>query len=77
MKNFLKENWFKIGLIAILVISIAGAFYWFEWRPTQIRKECNIKASQETSAAEEKLQGTEGISLYNFSYNLCIRMKGL
>ena len=40
MKTWLKENWLKIGLLAILVISITGAFYWFEWRPNQIRKRC-------------------------------------
>lgn len=64
--------------IILIVITILGlAFYWFEWRPTQIRKECNIKALQEVAATEEKLQGTEGISFYNFSYNLCLRNKRL
>lgn len=40
MKNFLKQNWFRISLLSILVISIVGAFYWYEWRPDQIRKNC-------------------------------------
>lgn len=40
MKSFLKQNWFKIGLLVISVVSIAGAFYWYEWRPDQIRKNC-------------------------------------
>jgi len=35
----------KTILIAILaglaIIAGAGAFYWYEYRPTQIRQECN------------------------------------
>ena len=37
MKNWLKENKF---IIILLVITLGSAFYWYEWRPTQIRKEC-------------------------------------
>lgn len=41
--NWLKEN----KLIVILLIIILGfAFYWYEWRPAQIRKECARKSSQ-------------------------------
>ena len=40
MKNFLKENWFKISIIVVILIVIGGVFYWFEWRPSQIRKNC-------------------------------------
>jgi len=40
IKNWLKTNWFKAGLLIILIICIGGAFYWYEWRPNQIRKEC-------------------------------------
>lgn len=36
MRNFLKENWFKI-LIGLIIV---GLFYWFEFRPTQIRENC-------------------------------------
>ncbi len=29
-------------LVTLLIITtvLAGAFYWFEWRPTQIKQEC-------------------------------------
>ena len=64
-------------IILIVILILGFMFYWFEWRPNQIRKECNIKALQETSAAEGGLQGTESIAFYNFSYNLCLRNKGL
>ena len=41
----------KIILIAILagLVIIAGAFYWYEYRPTQIRKECNKPLSSQLS----------------------------
>lgn len=41
--NWLKENWFKIAVMFILVFIINGVFYWFQWRPTQVRKECAEK----------------------------------
>ena len=31
---------FKIILIIIILAILGGAFYWFQWRPSQIRKEC-------------------------------------
>jgi len=49
IKNWLKENWFKVGLITILVISIAGAFYWFEYRPTKIKERCSADAHFDTA----------------------------
>lgn len=37
MKIWLKENWFKI----LMIITITAAFYWFAFRPSQIRRECS------------------------------------
>lgn len=45
MGKFIKENWFKVGLIAIMIIFVAGAFYWYSWRPTQIKKRCFADAN--------------------------------
>jgi len=59
MKNFIKENWFKIWLLVIFVISIVGAFYWFQLRPARIRNECSqylrepIKASSSGRLPEQ------------------------
>jgi len=38
----LKKNWFKVIIIIIILKVIVGSFYWFEWRPSQIRKECGV-----------------------------------
>ncbi len=37
----LKE--YKLIIILVLVV-LGGAFYWYEWRPSQIKKECNGQA---------------------------------
>jgi len=43
-------------LVVIIILAIAGGgliFYWFEYRPTQIRKECSAKADDEAKASYE------------------------
>ena len=40
MNTFIKDNWFKISLLVIIVVAIGGWFYWSQWRPEQIRKKC-------------------------------------
>lgn len=70
MKNWLKENWFKVGLLTILVISVAAAFYWYEWRPTQIRKECSKVCTGVSS-----LGGIGGNCRTN--YQTCLQKNGL
>lgn len=41
MKEFVKKNWFKAIFIFMVVIIVTGLFYWYEWRPNEIRKNCN------------------------------------
>jgi len=36
MKNFLKENWFKL----VMIIFTIFAFYWYELRPNRIQHDC-------------------------------------
>jgi len=33
-------------LIITLFILLGGTFYWFQWRPTQIRKNCYAEAKE-------------------------------
>ena len=28
------------GIIILILVVLASAFYWYEWRPMQIRKDC-------------------------------------
>ncbi len=72
MKNWIKENWFKIGLLVVIIIFIADAFYWFEWQPRQIIKECSaeaLKRAAEASSDQDKV--------YEFVYKLCLRKNGI
>ncbi len=50
-----------MAILAVLII-IAGAFYWYEYRPSQIREKCN-KSS--LSVFSEKI------------YQSCLRDHGL
>jgi hypothetical protein len=42
-------------------------FYWYEWRPSAIRRECD-------SIAWSKTETTEG---YDWKYSQCLHNKGL
>ena len=49
---------------------IVGTFYWYEWRPTQIKKECSRK-----SQSAYRLDGF-GLTL-DERYKNCLRNRGL
>lgn len=34
------NKFMKIFWIATFLLLLVGLFYWFQWRPSQIRKEC-------------------------------------
>ena len=65
-----------IPLILIILILGGGVFYWFQWRPTQIRKNCYnsaIKNPFKNSEASEAERRSE----LNFIYQNCLKMHGL
>lgn len=37
MKTKIKKYWWTV---VIILIVIGGTFYWFQWRPAEIRKNC-------------------------------------
>lgn len=41
MKNFLKENWSRTHILILAALIIGGSFYWFQWRPMEIKKGCS------------------------------------
>ena len=79
----------KIILIVIVVALLGGIFYWFQWRPTQIRKTCikTIEASKNekgndgyltNEAFEQRLREIKsGESFDESSYNKCLLGYGL
>ena len=38
-----KGYWF---IIVIVLLLVAGYFYWFQWRPRETRKDCNKSAEE-------------------------------
>ncbi len=76
--------------ITIAVITLVGVFYWYEWRPTQIRQECHRLAASKESQGQAKddffakygPESTEkGRQLIRQGiqekYELCLHEKGL
>lgn len=55
------------GIIIIVLILILGTFYWYELRPTNIRKKCyNIATS-----------GFSSVGNFNLNYESCLLDNGL
>lgn len=71
IKIWFQDNWFKIGLLSFLVISIGSAFYWYEWRPSQIRIKCWEKIKPIASELNLSTIDAERI------LNMCLTGKGL
>lgn len=68
--DFIEKN----KKVVILVLLLASAFYWYEWRPSQIRRECNsITKPRITSRLLPYSTSPEA----NDAYLNCVRSKGL
>jgi hypothetical protein len=69
----------KIPILILAVTVILGlAFYWYEWSPTQVKKECFKKASDlSIETLGEKASIDNFNKAYDFFYKNCLRKKGL
>jgi len=71
MNTFIRDNWFKLSLLVIIVITISDWFYWFQIRSVDIRKNCWAKAYREA-------KGFNGDRVdVNYFYERCFRENGL
>jgi hypothetical protein len=58
----------RILLVALIIVPILiFIFYWYEWRPSKIRSECDSIAWRKT----------EGFDDYDWKYTQCLHNKGL
>ncbi|PIP31950.1 hypothetical protein COX24_00845 [bacterium (Candidatus Gribaldobacteria) CG23_combo_of_CG06-09_8_20_14_all_37_87_8] len=57
-----------IVLLAGVLLIGAGLFYWYEWRPNEIRKSCERSA---------RVTESWGDVSYETAYFGCLRFKGL
>jgi len=66
--NFLyKYKWFLL-----VIVIVVGSFYWFQWRPSSIKKDCVLE-----TAKLLKDQRNITIEEYNLLYKVCLNKKGL
>ena len=62
--------------IVIIILLITGfAFYWYEFRPSMIRKNCNTKSQNFTSGSLSEFMATQ--ANYDENYKKCLREYGL
>jgi hypothetical protein len=74
---WLKQNWFKISLLIILVISIAAIFYWYLLRPSIIRKDCYNQATVSEENMNNPNPFLQGKLDYDTYYERCLEKNGL
>lgn len=77
--NKLKE--FKYIIIVTLLV-IGGAFYWFQYRPSQIKKECSSSSSEKMNQTHREFHTTTSIEevkkiVYELEYGKCLNERGL
>ena len=72
IKIWFKSNWLIVSLTILIIAMVAGTFYWYEWRPTQIRKNCydSIITNPFSTELEQK-------SEFEYQYQDCLRKNGL
>lgn len=76
----MKEKIKWIFIIATLAVIGGGLFYWYEWRPNKIRKECvKIVNSQDDGFNPEKFATEYSRKTYfdEIGYKKCLREKGI
>lgn len=63
----------------LVILAILGfAFYWYEWRPTQIRKDCINYVNSGTLSGTPNAEQLLKINFINENeYNKCIKQHGL
>ena len=72
------KNGVGIGIAIIFIFLVL--FYWFQYRPSEIKKECNNSAfveSMKTTWTEDIKSQAERLDLKNKLYEDCLRYKGI
>jgi hypothetical protein len=64
--------------IILLILVVVGTFYWFQLRPTYIRKECNATTFfYNSSNNKEPINSPAWLDMQEKLYKDCLRYKGL
>lgn len=71
---------FKYIALLLVVLLIVGWFYWFQFRPSEIRKECSAYAKEKLNRAFDEnsvKSANEADTLYDLYFKYCTDEKGL
>ena len=79
---------FQRAFLGLMVAILIGSFYWFQLRPSNIRKQCNERVLKEqeysTSKAEREQLNNEMVKINaverekaDFFYKDCLHQKGI
>ena len=64
--------------IFLIVVLLGAWFYWFQFRPSQIRQKCTETARRKFNASSTgSTELNAGIKKFDFLYELCLRENGL
>lgn len=66
----------EYAIIAISLIVVLAIFYWFEWRPSQIKQKCSTEARLNISS-DTQTNNTKRKEIINTYYNDCLIKFGL
>lgn len=72
MNEQITKNWFKLSLLLIIGL----AFYWYEYRPSQVKKECYSIARVNVGVYGDRIDFYNRGN-YDFYYKWCLEQKGL
>ena len=61
-----------LSLIAVLS-AVAGAFYWYEYRPSVARQQCHQYADKLSTTGDNR----NDKSRYDFRYKFCMQERGV
>lgn len=77
IRNWLKENWFKVSILLILGFAGSTVFYWNEWRPSKIRERCYAEAEFDKRSWQFNLNDEARNKFIDGYYWGCLKRFGL
>ena len=75
IKLLLKNPVIVLAVVTLLIFS--GWFYWFQYRPSQIRSDCAASALARIELRKGEISIESAQDLYNLYYNQCLGSMGL
>ncbi len=64
-------------LFILVVVAVAGTFYWYQVRPSEIYSKCGNSAKEKTVEALEKGPVAQFKDFYDLVYLACLRSEGI